>query len=599
MLVALTGASNGEPRPRSVLILEHSDPGLPHFIRLTAAFRSTLRERSPSPVAVYSENLDLSRFSGPQYEAQLRSFLEEKYRGKPLGSILAIGQGALEFALRQWPRSPIIFTSVDEQVVPRLNLPPNVTGLTARMGLQESVVAAKALVPGLRRLALIADHPERRTYARFLQREIPTLLAEFEIIELFGLTMKDLRERVANLPADAAILYLGVTTDGAGTDLLAADALRLIAEVANRPIIIDSDSQLGSGAAGGFVSDPVLVGQRAADLANQVLSGETTRIPTAPSNSRRPVFDERQLRRFNVSEASLPPGSEIRFRTPSLWEQYRKEAIGVLIVIVLQSALLVGLLIERRRRRIAQTESRQRFMEIAHLSRTASAGALSVSIAHELNQPLGAILSNTEAAETLLDEKNPDLTTIREILRDIRKADQRAGEIIRRLRGLLRKSAVQLVETDLNDAAADVLGIIRAEATNRGVLVDSALVESPLTVSADLIHLQQAMLNLALNGMDAMSECVAGNRRLRLETAVVGPSTAEVSVWDNGSGIPADKLKSIFEPFFTTKDHGMGLGLPIVRTIIETYGGKIWAENRAGGGTVFRFTIPLASARAA
>jgi C4-dicarboxylate-specific signal transduction histidine kinase len=224
---------------------------------------------------------------------------------------------------------------------------------------------------------------------------------------------------------------------------------------------------------------------------------------------------------------------------------------------------------------------------------------MSASIAHELNQPLGAILSNAEAAEILLAATPPDVGQLKEILADIRQSDQRAGEIIRRLREMMKKSEIGRQEVDLNDAVQGVLHILDPEAARQRVVMSADQTPRTLLVRADLVHLQQVLLNLGMNAIDAMANVASGRRRIAFQTALVGDSTVEVSVSDTGTGIPTEKLNMIFEPFFTTKQQGMGLGLSIVRTIIETYGGKIWAENRPGGGAVFRFTLPLAKAHPA
>ncbi len=282
-----------------------------------------------------------------------------------------------------------------------------------------------------------------------------------------------------------------------------------------------------------------------------------------------------------------------------MWEQYRTPVMTALAVVLLQSAMIAWLLFERNRRRVAELESRRRLMEIAHMNRSATAGALSASIAHELNQPLGAILSNTEAAEMLLAQDPPSIDVVKEILADVRNADLRAGEIISRLRGLLTRAEFNLQNMDLNEAIHSVVQILGAEAKERSVVLTADQGQRALLVRGEPVHVQQVLLNLAMNGMDAMLNCVPGNRRLAFETALNGESEVEVSVTDTGTGIPKDKLKSIFDPFVTTKQKGMGLGLSIVRTIVETYGGRIWAENRIGGGAVFRFTLPLAKARPA
>jgi signal transduction histidine kinase len=187
-----------------------------------------------------------------------------------------------------------------------------------------------------------------------------------------------------------------------------------------------------------------------------------------------------------------------------------------------------------------------------------------------------------------------------EILADIRRDDQRAGEIIKHLGGLLRKkSQAELKEFDLNEAVRGAINFLDPEAQSRGVVLNVSQAQAALPVRADAVHLQQVILNLALNGMDAMLNCVPGSRKMTLETALVGQTEVEVSVADTGTGIPKDKLVNVFDTFFTTKPQGTGLGLSIARTIIETYGGRIWAENKLGGGAVFRFTLPLARPHAA
>jgi signal transduction histidine kinase len=316
-------------------------------------------------------------------------------------------------------------------------------------------------------------------------------------------------------------------------------------------------------------------------------------IPIEPGDVFKPVFDGRELRRFGISEDRLPSGSDIRFRIPTLWEQYFWLLIGVFAAIAVQSLLISGLLVERHRRRAVEAELRNRLLEVVHLNRIATAASLSTSIAHELNQPLGAILGNAETAEVLLDANSPDVAQLKEIIGDIRRDNQRASDVIRHLRGLLKRGKPELQELDLRDTVQSTLSILDPEAAKRGVQLKQIQILRALPVRADPVHLQQVILNLAMNGMDAMQNA-AGERTMIIETAQSGASMAEVSVADSGSGIPADKLKSIFETFYTTKPQGTGLGLSIARTIVETYGGRIWAENRLAGGAVFRFTLPLA-----
>jgi len=287
----------------------------------------------------------------------------------------------------------------------------------------------------------------------------------------------------------------------------------------------------------------------------------------------------------------------VRFGEAAVGDHW--QMIAIVLVLLLQGALLAGLLVERRRRRDAELEAHRRLLELTHMNRSAAAGAMSASIAHELNQPLGAILSNAEAAEILLDADPLDVTQIKEILADIRRADQRASEIIVGLRDLLQRKEMERQEIELSGVIDNVVQLLDAEAKQRKVEMNIERVQRTLFVRADPVHLRQVLLNLALNGMDAMPSGVPGARRITFRSAPVGLSAVEVAVSDTGIGIPNDKLKDVFEPFFTTKPHGTGLGLSIVRTIIESYGGSIRADNKVGGGAIFRFTLPLATVQPA
>ncbi len=287
-------------------------------------------------------------------------------------------------------------------------------------------------------------------------------------------------------------------------------------------------------------------------------------------------------------------GAETGSGAPVPWDQYRGEIFSVAIVVVLQTLLISVLLFERRRRSFAEAESRRRLLEVAHLNRAATVSAMSASITHEINQPLGAILSNAEAAEEIIKSDRFDRAELAAILADIRRDDLRAAEIIRSMRGLLRRSEIVSREFDLNDCIRDALGIIGPEARSRRVALTANQETGVLPVRADPVHLQQVVLNLAINGMDAMQNGPPDARAMEIRTVRTGTSEVTVTVSDNGTGIPEDRLKGIFEPFYTTKAQGTGLGLSIAHTIVKTYGGTIWAENRQGGGAVFRFTLPLA-----
>lgn len=308
----------------------------------------------------------------------------------------------------------------------------------------------------------------------------------------------------------------------------------------------------------------------------------------------KPLSSWPQVQRWNVSESSLPEGDEIRFREQTLLERYRWQSIAVVTALLLQAGLITFLLHERHLRRDAEVESRKRMSELAHVNRNATAGELSSSIAHELNQPLGSILTNAETAELILKSDNPDLGEVREILADIKRDDQRAGEVIRRLRAFLKRTPFETREIDLNEIMSETFKFLSVQASVRNVALYLQTAPGALRIKGDPVQLQQVVLNLVVNSMDAMSAMPYG-RTVIGRTELNGGSTVEISISDSGPGIPSDKIGQVFDPFFTTKDQGMGIGLSIARSIILAHKGNIWAENQSGGGATFHFTLPLAA----
>jgi len=207
-----------------------------------------------------------------------------------------------------------------------------------------------------------------------------------------------------------------------------------------------------------------------------------------------------------------------------------------------------------------------------------------------MNQPLGAILTNAETADVILNSPSPDIAELKDIVKDILRDDRRAGEVIRRMRSLLKKAPFELKSLDFNDLVRETVGLISA--VGRKVELVSGITPDALPILGDRIQLQQVILNLVTNGIDAMKDTPSENRIITIRTSRVD-EFAELSVSDRGPGIPEDKLKGVFEPIFTSKADGMGMGLSIARTIIEAHHGLISARNQVHGGASFRIRLPL------
>ena len=255
--------------------------------------------------------------------------------------------------------------------------------------------------------------------------------------------------------------------------------------------------------------------------------------------------------------------------------------------------LLRGVWLDITVRRQLEQDAAQQRNELAHLSRVATLGELSGSLAHEINQPLMGILSNAQAAQRFLAGDNPNLVEVREILADIVEDDKRAGEVIRRLRALLKKGEVQHGPLDINNVVDDVLRLTRNDLMNRDVMATAEQTSDLPPVLGDRIQIQQVLLNMVVNACDAM-EGIPGTRRVLIRTRRANGAGVEISVSDQGGGIPAADLDRIFQPFVSTKKHGMGLGLSVCRTIVLAHGGALWAENNSGPGATVRFTLPVA-----
>ena len=244
-------------------------------------------------------------------------------------------------------------------------------------------------------------------------------------------------------------------------------------------------------------------------------------------------------------------------------------------------------------RRRSEMEGQRLRQDLAHVGRVSTIGALTTSLAHELNQPLTAILSNAEAAEQLLDSGAPNLKEVREILQDIAKDDRRATQVIHRLRGLLRKGTLEPSSLDINEIIGEVARLVSADAVGRNVSVRLELAPELPPIWGDRVQLQQVVLNLLLNGLDAMQDAGGGDRSLLLRTVRTGADGIQVAVRDSGTGIDEADLDQVFQAFYTTKAAGMGMGLTIARAIVEAHGGRLEARNNPAGGSTFSFTLPL------
>jgi signal transduction histidine kinase len=269
-------------------------------------------------------------------------------------------------------------------------------------------------------------------------------------------------------------------------------------------------------------------------------------------------------------------------------EHFTENEIELVTDFVAQAA--IALEITRRERQLRELQT-----ELAHANRVVTMGQLTASITHEVNQPIAAARNNVSAALHFLDRNPPDLQEVREALGCVAKDTDRAGAVVGRMRALMQKAPKRTDRVDINEAVRDVIELTRGEALKNGVSVKTKLAEGLPIITGDRVQLQQVVLNLILNALQAMGAVSEGARQALITTSQTELNDLYIGVQDTGPGLSPETLSRLFEPFYTTKPNGMGMGLSICRSIIEDHGGRLWATRHEPRGALFQFTIPATS----
>jgi signal transduction histidine kinase len=515
--------------------------------------------------------------------------------------VLAAGAGALEFALGQrevlWPGVPVLYTGVEEEALAGLHVPAGVTGVARQLATDETLRMALQLHPDTRRVAFISGTGAvDRSYEVVARSALARVTGDLEHIDLVGLSVGDTADRLAALPDHTVVLGVAIFRDGTGRSIRGTETMRLFAQRSRAPIFSTHSLLLGTGVVGGWVTDFPEMGRQTGRMVAAVLARPPGAPPPPPIvHPARPVVDEQQLERWHVPESRLPPQTTVLFRELSHWRRYRGTIAGVAAALLVESFLIAFLLVERRRRRAAEAESRANQERIAHINRLGTIAELSGSLAHELNGPLGAIVNNARAAGKFLRREEPDVKEVLASLADIEGAADRASQVIRRVRSVLRKEGFRPQRLDVASVVEDAVRLVQSEAMRRRATVEVAVAAELPPVNGDEVLLLQVLLNLLLNALDAVAEMPAGQRSVTVRAAALG-RTVELAVSDSGTGIPLSALEGVFEPFFTTKPQGLGMGLAICRSIAQAHGGRVAAGNRPGGGSILRLSLPVAPA---
>jgi C4-dicarboxylate-specific signal transduction histidine kinase len=311
----------------------------------------------------------------------------------------------------------------------------------------------------------------------------------------------------------------------------------------------------------------------------------------------RAVLDARELARWGIPAGRVPSGVEVRFGEPSLWVRHRITLLLAVGALLFQSALIGLLLFERRRRWRAEARARESLAELAHMNRVFAFSEVVGSLAHEINSPLGAALNNAEAAQRLFAASPRDEAEVRACMQDIVGDITRAGDVLRRIRRILRNERFTPVALRVDGVVRDACRLVKAEARDRHAELDVLVAPDLPVVAGDEVQLAQVIVNLLLNALDAVRGLPEGRRQVWI-TAERAADGVAIRVADSGPGVPPDLAKTVFEPFYTTKETGLGMGLAITRSIVESHGGTISVAQRPGGGASFEVLLPAAPAAA-
>jgi signal transduction histidine kinase len=583
-----------------VLVLYSNNRLVPGNVSVDRGLRAAMMT-SEQPVQIFSEFLDRPEFSGDKYEGTMTTYLREKYSARQPDAMVAVSDEAFDFLLRHraqiFPRVPLVYTAVSKSLLKTIpKLPPDVVGVPVEYDYAGTIQQALRWHPAARRLVVVTGASERdREREALLRREIPPVAGNLEVEFLARLPTAEVLQRLGALGADSVVFTPGYFQDGAGQLFNPRDAAALMAAAATAPMYGPVDTFIGLGVVGGRMPSFESMGRQTGQIIGKLFSGATPASLQLPEVTPTALHvDWRQVRRWRIDESAIPADAVVHFKDPTFWEAYRNAAIAVIAVILLQAALIAKLLIERRARRAAELAVQKQRTELAHASRLAVAGELTASIAHEINQPLGAVQTSADAADMILQAGGDRREDLLRIVTRIRRDNLRASDVIRQLRALLARHEPERKPFELNGAMTDVTTLLGAEARHRLITLEARPAPIPTFVEGDQTQIKQVLINLVLNAMDAIGDVAEDRRAIVVSVERVANGTV-VTVRDRGHGIGPDVLPKLFDSFFSTKERGMGLGLSIARTIVEAHGGRIWAESGPGEGTAFHVELPPCS----
>ena len=562
------------------------------------SIRTELEQQSPWPLDIVENSLVTARSSDEDPEAPFVEYLRALFAKHPLDLIVSIGAPAAAFVQRHRQRlfatTPMVFTAVDQRRVQYSSLTANDAVVALRINYLSAFENILQVLPDTKDvIVVVGTSPIEKFWKEAIGKEVEPLADRIKLSWTDELSFEALLKQASALPRHTAIFWELMIVDAAGVVHEGDVPLTRLHAVANAPIFSYDESFFGSAIVGGPLLLAADTGRQTAAAVVRILNGEKPGEIRTLVQFASPVFDWREMQRWGISENKLPPGSEIRFRNPTAWEQYRAYILAFIAAILIQSALISWLLYEHWRRQRAEVLARNTMSELTHVNRIATVGQLSASIAHEIRQPLAGILANAQAALRWLEKANVE--EVREGLNGIVSDGHRASDIVTNLRAMFKSDVQEKTLVDINKLVLSVLALARIDLQKHEIDLQTQLDDRIPEVLGNQVQLQQVVLNLVMNAIEAMSSLKT--RVLRIKTELSQSNKVHVSIEDTGTGIKPSDVARVFKPMFTTKARGMGMGLSICQSIIENHDGRIWVSPGANGGSIFQFELPTTAAK--
>src|ERR1051325_6663134 len=508
LLLAMTAIAAAQPK--RILLMHSFGPTFGPWNAISGRLREELRQQSPYPVDLYEASLQGERFAEAPDQGPFLDYLRGLFEGRDLDLMVAMGAPAARFMLRYrtnlFPSKPLLIAGADERTFANGELSANDATVPVPVAPSLQVDDILRLLPETTDIAVaIGDSPLERFWLTEVQRSFQRFGTRARFHWLNKLSADDMVKHVLALPPRSAIYYATVRVDAIGEPQEEDRVLLRLLQAGRSPVFTYIDTDFGRGIVGGPMLSSREIAQRTATAVVRMLGGETpATIKTASIGASAPKYDWRELRRWKITEASLPPGSVVQFRQPTMWETYRWQILLLSAAILVQAAMIMVLLYEHRRRRVAEVTARTSMSELMQMNRIATAGELSASIAHEVNQPLTGISARASAAVRWLAKDPPDIEKVRNMLREIVNASDRAADVVGSVRAMFKKDSKERSAVDINKLTRTVLEIVRVELQKNGVELQTALSEDVPAVECDPVQLQQVILNLVMNAIEAM-----------------------------------------------------------------------------------------------